>query len=167
MPASPRLRARCKRHEARAGIVALQSCCLVQPSNGGLGPPGETAHYLRARGVPFAVVPHWRAAWTRCLSVVISEATAKPCFSSAERNRMGLRTSRFRVDDHKRYHLRCSGRAVCMRTHCPALSNESFPWDVVSSSGSLLLILLSYSLSLTLFFISIVLSHLTGRTTHG
>ena len=41
MPASPRRRARCNRHDARAGIVALVSCCLVRLSNGGLGPPGE------------------------------------------------------------------------------------------------------------------------------
>ena len=27
------------------------------------------------------MVPLWRAAWTRCLSVVISEAAAKHCFS--------------------------------------------------------------------------------------
>ena len=40
-PASPRHRARCNRHEARAGIVALISGCLVQLSNGGLGPPEE------------------------------------------------------------------------------------------------------------------------------
>ena len=33
MPASPRRLARCNRHEARSGIVALISCCL-----GGLGP---------------------------------------------------------------------------------------------------------------------------------
>ena len=47
MPASPRHRARCNRHNARAGIVALMSCCLVRLSNGGLGPPDETAlsHY--------------------------------------------------------------------------------------------------------------------------
>ena len=41
MPANPRHRARCDRHEARAGIVALISCCLVRPSAGGLGPLGE------------------------------------------------------------------------------------------------------------------------------
>ena len=41
MPASPRHRARCNRHEARAGIVALISCCLVRLSTGGLGPPDE------------------------------------------------------------------------------------------------------------------------------
>ena len=39
MPASPRLRARCNLHEARAGLVALISCCLVRLSSGGLGPP--------------------------------------------------------------------------------------------------------------------------------
>ena len=43
MLASPRHRARCNRHEARAGIVALVSCCLVRLSSGGLGPPDETA----------------------------------------------------------------------------------------------------------------------------
>ena len=58
------------------------SCCLVRLSNGGLGPPGETAlsHYLRARGVTYAVVPHWRAAWIRWLSLVTSEASAQTCF---------------------------------------------------------------------------------------
>ena len=39
MPASPRRRARCNHHEARAGIVALMSCCLVRLSHGGLGLP--------------------------------------------------------------------------------------------------------------------------------
>ena len=34
MPTSPRHGARCNRHEARAGIVALMSCCLVRLSNG-------------------------------------------------------------------------------------------------------------------------------------
>ena len=42
MPASPLRRARCNRHEARAGIAAIISCCLVRLCNGGLGPPGET-----------------------------------------------------------------------------------------------------------------------------
>ena len=42
MPASPRHRAaRCNRHEAPVGIVALVSCCLVRLSNGGLGPPDD------------------------------------------------------------------------------------------------------------------------------
>ena len=41
--ASPRHRARCDRHEARAGIVALIPCCLVRLSTGGLRPPDETA----------------------------------------------------------------------------------------------------------------------------
>ena len=50
MPASSRHRARCNRHEARAGIVALISCCLVQLSNGGLCPPMRLSHYQRARG---------------------------------------------------------------------------------------------------------------------
>ena len=36
MPASPRRRARCDRHEARAGTAAFLSCCLVRLSNGGL-----------------------------------------------------------------------------------------------------------------------------------
>ena len=31
----------CGRLEARAGIVALMSCCLLRLSKGGLGPPGE------------------------------------------------------------------------------------------------------------------------------
>ena len=48
MPASPRHRARCDRHEARAGIVALTSCCLARLSNGGLGPLDDTALSLPA-----------------------------------------------------------------------------------------------------------------------
>ena len=40
---SPRHRACCDCHEARAGIVALMSCCLVRLSSGGLGPPDEVA----------------------------------------------------------------------------------------------------------------------------
>ena len=43
MPASPRHRARCNRHGARPGIVALIWCCLVRLSTGGLGPPDEIA----------------------------------------------------------------------------------------------------------------------------
>ena len=39
------------------------------------------SHCQRARSEVFAVVPLWRAAWTRWLSVVISEAVAKHCFS--------------------------------------------------------------------------------------
>ena len=41
MPASPRRRARCNRHEARAGTVALIPCCLVRLCTGGSGSPGE------------------------------------------------------------------------------------------------------------------------------
>ena len=48
MPASPRRRARCNRHEARTGIVALIACCLVRIGTGGSGPPGETALSLPA-----------------------------------------------------------------------------------------------------------------------
>ena len=81
MPANPHHRSRCLRHEARAGIVAHMSCCLVRPSNGGLNLLVRSSHYQRARGEVFAVVPRWRAAWTRSLSVVISEAAAKHCFS--------------------------------------------------------------------------------------
>ena len=50
MPASSRHRARCNRHEARAGIVALISCCLVRLSNGRLCPPMRLSHFQRARG---------------------------------------------------------------------------------------------------------------------
>ena len=49
MPASPRHRARCDRHEAQAGIVALVSCCLARLSNGGSDPPDETALSSPAR----------------------------------------------------------------------------------------------------------------------
>ena len=42
MSTCPRHRARCDRHEARAGTVALTSCCLVRLSMGGSGPPDET-----------------------------------------------------------------------------------------------------------------------------
>ena len=55
---------RCNRHEARARIVALMSCCLVRLSNGGLGPPDETASSLVASvhaAEVFVVVPLWRA----------------------------------------------------------------------------------------------------------
>ena len=41
MPASPRRRERCNRHDARPGIVALIPCCLIRLSNGCLGPPVE------------------------------------------------------------------------------------------------------------------------------
>ena len=43
MPANPRHRTRRNRHEARAGIVALISCCLVRLSDGRLGPHDEIA----------------------------------------------------------------------------------------------------------------------------
>ena len=43
MPVSPRHRARCNRHEERAGIAVLVSCCLVRLSNGSLDPPDEIA----------------------------------------------------------------------------------------------------------------------------
>ena len=41
MPTSLRQRARCNHHEARAGIVALISCCFLRLSTGGLGRLGE------------------------------------------------------------------------------------------------------------------------------
>ena len=41
--AAPRHHKRCNCHEVRAGTVALILCCLVQVSNGGLGPPDESA----------------------------------------------------------------------------------------------------------------------------
>ena len=49
MPASPRHRARCNSHEARAWIVAVTSCCLVRLSSGGMGPPDEIALSSPAR----------------------------------------------------------------------------------------------------------------------
>ena len=71
MPASPRHRARCNRHEARAGFVALISCCR------------QAQH----RRFGFAMVPLQRAAWTRYLSVVMSETAAKQFFfRCAQRN---------------------------------------------------------------------------------
>ena len=48
MLTSPRHRARCMRHEGRAGIVVLMSCCLVRLNNGGLDPPDEVALSLSA-----------------------------------------------------------------------------------------------------------------------
>ena len=83
VPASPRHRARCDRHEARAGNVALITCCLVPVSNGGLGPPDETALPLPSctRRNICRGVPQRRAALTRWLSVMINAAAAKPCFS--------------------------------------------------------------------------------------
>ena len=95
MPASPRRRARCNRHEARAGIVALISCCLVRLSSGGLGLLGRLSHCQRARSEVFAVVPLQRAAWTRWFSVVISEAAAKRCsmLCSTEQNQSDFRAT--------------------------------------------------------------------------
>ena len=63
MLARPRHRPRYNRHEARAGIVVLTSCCLVRLSNGGLGPPDLDLQ--RARSEIFAAVPLWRAALAR------------------------------------------------------------------------------------------------------
>ena len=42
MSTCPRHRARCVRHEARAGTVALTTWCLVRLSIGGSGPPDGT-----------------------------------------------------------------------------------------------------------------------------
>ena len=80
MPASPRRRARCDRHEARAGNVALMSCCLVRLSNEVWAFLVKLSHYQRAQRELFAVVPLLRAAWIHWLSVVISEAAAKHFF---------------------------------------------------------------------------------------
>ena len=66
MPASPRHRPRCDLHEARAGIIALISCCLVRPSTGGLDPPDETLPACTQRRIRLSM---------------ISEAGAKLCFS--------------------------------------------------------------------------------------
>ena len=118
MPASPRRRARCDRHEARAGNVALMSCCLVQLSNEVWAFLVKLSHYQRAQREVFAVVPLLRAAWIHWLSVVISEAAAKH-FSvcSTEHpfqiqnvnfyraRELGLRTSHIGFD-RKRNHLR-------------------------------------------------------------
>ena len=81
MPASSRRRAHCNRYEARVRIVALISCCLVRLSNGGLDFLVTLSHCQRVRSEVFALVPLQRAASTRWLSVVISEAAAKRCFS--------------------------------------------------------------------------------------
>ena len=67
MPASPRRRARCNCHKARI------SCCLVQLSTGGLGPPGEIVSLPACTQRKIRRVPLERAAWIRWLSVVISE----------------------------------------------------------------------------------------------
>ena len=48
MLTSRRHRARYMRHEGRAGIVVLISCCLVRLNNGGLDPPDEVALSLSA-----------------------------------------------------------------------------------------------------------------------
>ena len=81
MPASPRHRARCNRHEARAGSVALTSCCLARLSSGGLGLLIRLlSHYQRARSEVFAVVPLLRAALAGWPSVAISAAAAKLFF---------------------------------------------------------------------------------------
>ena len=81
MPARLRHRARCNRTEARAGIIALLSCCLVRLSNEGLALFMRLSHFLRESGEVSAVVPRWRAAQIRRISVGMSEAAAKHCFS--------------------------------------------------------------------------------------
>ena len=77
MHTSPRHHARCNRDEARARIVALMTCCFVRLSNGGWALLVRLSHCKRARSEVFVVVPVWRAAWIRWLSVLKSEA----CFS--------------------------------------------------------------------------------------
>ena len=58
MPASPRHRAGCNRHEGRAGVVALASCCLVRLSNGGLALLMRVlSHCQRAHSEVFVEVP--------------------------------------------------------------------------------------------------------------
>ena len=77
MPASPRHRARCNRHEARSGIIAfvssygsaMEAWVLLM----------RLSHCQRARSEVFAVVALQRAAWTRWLSVVVSKAASKLC----------------------------------------------------------------------------------------
>ena len=121
MPASPRHRARCNRHEARAVIVALFSCCLVRHSNGGLGPPGETVSLpaCTQRSIRRGAASSSRL--DRWLSVGMSVAATKHFFSLCltehpfqiqnlsifflRPRELGLRTSLLRVD-RKRYHLR-------------------------------------------------------------
>ena len=62
VPASPRRRARRNRHETRARILALVSCCLVRLSTGGFwGLLVRLSHCLRVRSEAFAVVPLQRA----------------------------------------------------------------------------------------------------------
>ena len=60
MPASPRRRARCNRHQQF---------------------PVSLSHCQRAHSDVSAMVPLQQAAWTRCLSVVMSEAAATHFFS--------------------------------------------------------------------------------------
>ena len=150
MPASPRHRTRCNRHEARAGIVALVSCCLARLSNGGLGFLMRLSHYQRARGEVFAVLPLWRAAWIRWLPVVISEAAAMHCFSHVPNgtsmsdpepvnifmrcSELGLRTNPFHRACCKCTVTRLSSRHVG-RTTCAILRT---PTRKVTTPNSLL-----------------------------
>ena len=79
--ASPRHRARCDRHEARAGIVTHSSCCLARLGNGDWALVMRSlSHHLRARRELLATVPLLRAALTRRLSVAKSAAAAKLCY---------------------------------------------------------------------------------------
>ena len=121
MPASPRRRARCNRHEARVGIVALISCCLVRLSNGGLRPPGENVSLpaCTMRRICRGSAPASRLD-PLAISVAIIAAAAKLFFRCAQRNiyyrsrtcqffmrprEPGLRTKHLR-DSRKRHHLR-------------------------------------------------------------
>ena len=96
------------------------------------------SHYLRARGAVSAVVPRWRAAWTRWLSVGISEAAAKHCFSlcSTEHpfqiqnlsifhatQRTGPTTSHLR-GNRKRHHFR-SRQCPCSCCNCTIARSAS------------------------------------------
>ena len=78
---SPRRRARCNRHEARAGIVALTPSCLVRLSNGGLGPPSEIVSLPACTWRSICCGAASANRLTRWFPVVISEAAAKHCFS--------------------------------------------------------------------------------------
>ena len=86
MPASPHHRARCNRHESRAGIVALTYCCVVRLSNGGLGPPDEIVSLpactrrnircgaaLASRRDPLAFSGDKRGAAKCCFSLCLTE----------------------------------------------------------------------------------------------
>ena len=61
--------------------MSLGTSCVLPSFRRSLGLLVRFSHCQRAHIELFTVVPQWRAAWVRWLSVVISEAAAMHCFS--------------------------------------------------------------------------------------